>query len=82
MLEKLLEEIRSGGTFETGVLAAKLGTTPALVEAMLDHLMRAGQLRPYETCGEACGGCNLKQMCQSARRKDGVRLWQGAAWEK
>ncbi len=72
MLEKLLEEIRSGGTFETGVLAARLGTTPALVEAMLDHLQRAGQLRPYE----ACRTCNLKQACQSAHQKNGVRLWQ------
>jgi len=76
MLEKLLEEIRSGGTFETGVLAARLGTTPALVEAMLEHLQRAGQLRPYEACGEACRTCNLKQACQSAHQKNGVRLWQ------
>ncbi len=76
MLEKLLAEIRSGGTFETGVLAARLGTTPALVEAMLDHLQRLGQLRPYETCGEACGGCSLKAACR-ANAPGGVRLWQG-----
>ncbi len=76
MLEKLLAEIRSGGTFETGVLAAKLGTTPALVEAMLDHLQRAGQLHPYETCGDACGGCSLKKECK-AHPINVVRLWQG-----
>jgi Mn-dependent DtxR family transcriptional regulator len=76
MLQKLLEEIRSGGTFETGVLAARLGTTPALVQAMLEHLQRAGQLRPYETCGEACTACSLKQACQSGRPANGVRLWQ------
>jgi len=76
MLEKLLEESRAGGTFETGVLAARLGTTPALVEAMLEHLQRAGQLRPYETCGDACGACSLKQECKSAHPANGVRLWQ------
>lgn len=85
MLEKLLAEIRSGGTFETGVLAARLGTTPALVEAMLEHLQRSGYLRPYpagergtgETCGDACGGCSLKSACKAAHPTDGVRLWQG-----
>lgn len=76
MLEKLLAEIRSGGTFETGVLAAKLETTPALVEAMLEHLQRAGHLRPYETCGDACGGCNLKDACR-VKGRGGVKLWQG-----
>lgn len=76
MLEKLLAEIRSGGTFETGVLAARLGTTPALVEAMLEHLQRAGHLRPYQTCGDACGGCSLKSACKSAARTDSLRLWQ------
>jgi len=74
MLEKLLTEIRSGGTFETGALAAKLGTTPELVEAMLEHLQRAGQIRPYQTCDDACGGCSLRKGCQHA---GGVKLWQG-----
>lgn len=76
MLEKLLTEIRSGGTFETGVLAATLGTTPELVEAMLEHLQRAGYIRPYQTCGDACGGCNLKSACNVAHQTDDVRLWQ------
>ncbi len=76
MLEQLLAEIRASGTLETSRLAARLGTTPALVEAMLDHLQRSGHLRPYETCGDACGGCSLKSACKSAARTDGVRLWQ------
>ena len=41
MLEQLLKEIRAGGTLETGKLAARLGTTPQLIEAMLEHLQRA-----------------------------------------
>jgi len=76
MLEKLLAEIRSGGTFETGVLASRLGTTPALVEAMLDHLQRWGQLRPYEVCGDGCGACSLKKACKAAHQANDVRLWQ------
>jgi DNA-binding IscR family transcriptional regulator len=77
MLEKLLTEIRSGGTFETGSLAARLGTTPELVEAMLAHLQRAGYIQPYRTCGDACGGCSLKSACKVPGQKEGVRLWQG-----
>jgi len=76
MLERLLAEIRAGGTFETTTLAAKLGTSPAMVEAMLDHLQRLGRLQPYQSCGDGCGGCNLKSACQSKTRGDGVKLWQ------
>ncbi|MFH1524142.1 MAG: FeoC-like transcriptional regulator [Chloroflexota bacterium] len=77
MLEKILSEIRLGGTFETGVLAARLGTTPELVEAMLEHLQRAGYIQPYTSCGDGCGGCSLKGACKTPGRTDGVRLWQG-----
>ncbi|MBN2388391.1 MAG: hypothetical protein JXB85_15345 [Anaerolineales bacterium] len=77
MLEKLLTEIRSGGTFETGTLAVQLGTTPELVKAMLEHLQRAGHIRSYQACGDACGGCSLKSACKITNPADGVRLWQG-----
>jgi Mn-dependent DtxR family transcriptional regulator len=76
MLERLLAEIRSGGTFETSVLAAKLGTSPALVEAMLEHLQRSGYIRSYETCRDACRGCSLKKECKSVPRTNSIRLWQ------
>lgn len=76
MLEALLEKIRSGGSFETGVLAAQLGTSPAMVQAMLEHLQRGGYIQNYQTCGDACGGCNLKSACQSQHDQPGVRLWQ------
>ena len=65
MLEKLLAEIRSGGTFETGELASRLGTTPELLNAMLEHLQRIGKIQPYRTCGDACGGCNLQTSCKT-----------------
>ncbi|MEW6093429.1 MAG: hypothetical protein AB1531_05620 [Chloroflexota bacterium] len=64
MLERLLAEIRAGGTFETGVLAAMLGTTPELIEAMLEHLRHAGYLQTYRKCADACNGCNLHETCQ------------------
>ncbi len=69
MLEQLLAEIRSGGTLEVNDLAKKLGVSPQLVVVMLDHLQRSGYLRPYETCGEGCGGCSLK--IRSAATPDG-----------
>ena len=77
MLEKLLSEIRSGGTLEVGVLAARLQTTPQMVEALLEHLQRAGYIRPYQTCGDGCGGCSLKSECSPAQHSDSLRLWQG-----
>ena len=77
MLEKLLSEIRSGGTFEIGVLAVKLETTPELVEVMLEHLQNTGYIHPYQTCSNACSRCNLKNACKTTHQTDGVRLWQG-----
>ena len=77
MLEKLLNEIRSGGTFETGALADKLGTTPELVEAMLEHLQRAGYIRSYEGCSDTCNGCSMDDSCGVSHRKGSVRIWQG-----
>jgi len=76
MLSALLAELRSGGTFETRDLAARLGTTPALMEAMLEHLQRLGQVRAYQACPSACHGCGLKEACSSQDRPDGIRLWQ------
>ena len=65
MLEKLLAEIRSGGTFETGELASRLGTTPEMLSAMLEHLQRSGQLQPFSTCSDRCARCNLQTSCHT-----------------
>ncbi len=75
MLEKLLAEIRSGGTLEVNSLADRLGTTPALVQAMLEHLQRSGHIRAYQACADACGGCSLKGECHGGAGV--VKLWQG-----
>jgi hypothetical protein len=64
MLEKLLAEIRSGGTYETGELASRLGTTSEMLSAMLEHLQRSGHLQPFSTCSDGCAGCSLGNSCK------------------
>jgi len=76
MLEQLMNEIRVGGTLEAGALAARLKTSPQMVEAMLEHLRHAGLLQTYETCGDGCAGCGLKQNCDPQKKRAGVQIWQ------
>ncbi len=76
MLEKLVEEIRLGGTLETGALAARLGTTPRLVEAMLEHLQRSGLIQAYVNCSDGCLGCSLQNAC---KKPGTLRLWQSTS---
>ena len=76
MLEKLLTEIRQGGTLDTRKLAVQLNTSPQMVEAMLEHLRQSGILRTYESCDDACGGCSLRQSCGSPKSGKPVQLWQ------
>jgi len=64
MLEKLLAELRAGGTFETGELAVRLGTTPELLSAMLAHLQRVGLIQSFDTCSDACAECSLSNACR------------------
>ena len=76
MLEELAKEIRAGGTLETGALAARLGTTPQLVEAMLEHLQRSGLIQAYVNCSDGCLGCSLQEAC---KRPGTLRLWQSTS---
>lgn len=76
MLEQLMVEIRAGGTLEASTLAARLKTSPQMVEALLEHLRRAGFLRAYETCDDGCSGCGLKQNCDTSKKRIGVQIWQ------
>ncbi len=76
MLEKLIREIREGGTLETAKLAQELGTTPAMIEAMLDHLRQMGFIKAYETCSDGCSGCSLSTMCKKDAHSGQVQLWQ------
>ena len=80
MLEQLVREIRAGGTLETGQLAARLGTTAQLIEAMLEHLQRNGLIRAYASCSDGCQGCSLQDAC-SKKAPGSIRLWQGRSDE-
>ena len=75
MLEKLLQEIRAGGTLETRALADRLGASPQLIEAMLEHLQRSGLIQDYVNCGDGCQGCNVHDAC-SKQAQSAIRLWQ------
>lgn len=78
MLEQLVNEIRAGGTLETGDLATRLGTTPQLVEAMLEHLQRSGLIQGYASCNDGCLGCSLTDICKKPNAGT-LRLWQGTS---
>ena len=78
MLEQLVQEIRAGGTLETGELATRLGATPQLIEAMLEHLQRSGLIRAYASCGDGCQGCTLQDTCRN-KSPAMIRLWQSQA---
>ena len=75
MLAQLVGKLEAGGTLDTAALSAELGASPALLEAMLEHLGRLGLIRPYTRPSEACGDCGFKVSCGS-RLDGGVRLWE------
>ena len=77
MLQKLLTEIQSGGSFEVRNMATHLNTTPEMVVAMLQHLQRSGHLNYFPICENACNGCALKSACLNSGTKNSVTLWQG-----
>ena len=78
MLEGLLKKIRAGGSLETGVLAARLGTSPQMIAALLDHLKHLGLIKTYTNCAEGCSGCSLQGDCAA---NNVVRLWQSVSKE-
>jgi len=74
MLERLLNEIKLAGTAQPAQLAARLGTSPAMVEAMLASLERMGMIRLVDAaCSQPCTGCPLESGCVSGAGKG--RLW-------
>lgn len=75
MLEQLVKEIRAGGTLEIRELAIRFGTTPQLVEVMLEHLQRSGLIQAYVSCSDGCLGCSLQDACNK-HTSGAIRLWQ------
>jgi hypothetical protein len=78
MLEGLMNQIRAGGPLDAAKLAAALDTSPQMVEAMLEHLRRAGFLRAYESgsCSDACRGCSLQGFCGPDKRRSTIQIWR------
>lgn len=70
MLEELLRRLGAGVT-SIRELARDLGTTPTLVEAMLEELERRGLVTSVASCSGACQGCSVSG-CLST--------WRGRAW--
>jgi len=67
----LLEQSSAHSTAE---LARALDVSPALVEQMLDHLVRLGRLQVVDGCeAGACRGCPSAQTCTPTRP---VKLWR------
>jgi hypothetical protein len=66
MLNQLLALLEIGGTWRVIDLAAALGTSPELVNAMLDYLTRSGKLElPEQSCAGACTTCALASTCKA-----------------
>ncbi|MBN2258530.1 MAG: hypothetical protein JW704_12060 [Anaerolineaceae bacterium] len=65
MLQKLISTLRSGDSHEIRSLAARLETTPEMVEAMLEHLQHIGLINPFNICKDACTACPLAGGCQA-----------------
>lgn len=76
MLEELLNSIKEGGSFDKTFLAKKLNTTPEMVEAMIEHLTRAGLIKNYEPGCSSCDHCALSGACDPEKRKREIgHLW-------
>jgi len=79
MLNKLLDLLREGGTRRIADLAQELGTTPELVEAMLEDLARMGYVKHVASqCSEKCSTCPMAEMCAAggpSREGDNGRIW-------
>ena len=74
MLEKLMDEIRQGGTLQPARLAARLNVSVGLVTMMLEDLERKGLIRSIDpSCGEkSCGGCPMVGGCNGGVQG---RMW-------
>jgi len=64
MLHKLLRIVCSGGTHNFKQLAQQLGVSEALLESIIDQLVRIGYLKPLDgSCTDSCNGCPMAGTC-------------------
>ena len=73
MFAKLLALLKQGGTLTIEQAARELDTTPEVVSGMIDHMTRAGWLRPLSaSCDARCGECLSARDCTRAGNH---RIW-------
>lgn len=68
MLEKLLDLLKAQENLTIPMIASRIGTSPAMVEIMLEHLLQRGLLQVHimVNCAQAsCGSCGLSRGCHS-----------------
>ena len=79
MLRELLGLLEEGGTRRVSELADELGTTPALVEVMLEDLTRMGYVKPVAAeCSDKCTACPMADSCAAggvSEEGSGGRVW-------
>ena len=64
MLRQIMDRIAQGGSWSVEDLARELGTTPQLVTAMLEDLVRRGYLKAVgAACGGGCASCSMAGGC-------------------
>jgi len=73
MLERLLRLVATGGVHSHAALARELDVTEALLDQMIEGLVRLGYLRLADaSCPSRCEGCPMHETCGIG---SGSRLW-------
>jgi predicted transcriptional regulator len=64
MLEKLLQILATGGTHNLKHLAQQLDVSEALLQSMIEELVRLGYLQPLNAkCRADCKACPIANDC-------------------
>ncbi len=75
MLAKLLEEIQQHHTLDARTLSKIMGTTPQMIESMIEMLIRMGQIKQMDICSSShCDSCPVVQLCSTSENKP--QIWQ------
>jgi hypothetical protein len=69
LLRQLLSTVAAGQAGNTAELAAALGISPGLAEAMVNDLSQRGLLQRIGDCGTPCDGCPAEMNCGPAPRR-------------
>jgi hypothetical protein len=66
MIQELLEQLSTGGTYSIHALAEEFNVTDELIVAIMADLGRSGRIRLLDSCDQgACGGCGEAVSCKN-----------------